>query len=167
MIAMGEYPNPETPDEHPERKHLRRLDRIVLKVPVFLISANVLRRRPAFLDARLARAAIELLTAAAARHGWKVGRYVIMPDHVHFFCSPGELRSDLSGFVGGFKQAVTRKSWEFGSKGGLWQREFHDHLLRTWESYRAKWEYVRLNPVRKGLCEEPDNWPYQGEIELI
>ena len=24
------------------------------------------------------------------RHGWAIGRYVIMPDHVHFFCAPAE-----------------------------------------------------------------------------
>jgi putative transposase len=26
--------------------------------------------------------------AARERHSWAVGRYVITPDHVHFFCRP-------------------------------------------------------------------------------
>jgi REP element-mobilizing transposase RayT len=108
-----------------------------------------------------------LLGEAGAIRGWKVGRYVVMPDHLHFFCSPGAVKSDLSGFVGAVKQAVTRKAWELGWSGAFWQREFHDHLLRTEESYRYKWEYVRRNPVAKGLCEEAEDWPYQGEIDPI
>jgi hypothetical protein len=49
----------------------------------------------------------------------------------------------------------------------VWQAGFFDHLLRRSESYAAKWEYVRRNPVRAGLVSEPDLWPYQGEIEPI
>jgi putative transposase len=46
----------------------------------------------------------------------------------------------------------------------VWQPGFFDHLLRSSESYSEKWEYVRLNPVRKGLVDRPEEWPYQGQI---
>ena len=55
-----------------------------------------------------------------------------------------------------------------GSKGwrsSLWQREFFDHLLRSNESYKAKWAYVRMNPVRAALVERPEDWPYQGYVD--
>jgi len=48
-----------------------------------------------------------------------------------------------------------------------WQEGFFDHLLRSDESHAEKWEYVRQNPVRAGLCHQPEEWPYQGEIVLI
>lgn len=48
-----------------------------------------------------------------------------------------------------------------------WQPGFFDHLLRGEESYREKWEYVRENPVRAGLVEHAEQWPFQGEIVLI
>jgi len=48
-----------------------------------------------------------------------------------------------------------------------WQEGFFDHVLRTAESYSQKWDYVRMNPVRAGLCDEPGEWPYQGEIVSI
>jgi hypothetical protein len=45
-----------------------------------------------------------------------------------------------------------------------WQKGFFDHLIRHSESYSEKWDYVRQNPVRAGLVEAIDDWPYQGEI---
>lgn len=39
--------------------------------------------------------------------------------------------------------------------------------MRSAESYDAKWEYVRANPVRAGLVADPDDWPYQGEISIL
>jgi REP element-mobilizing transposase RayT len=49
----------------------------------------------------------------------------------------------------------------------LWQRDCWDTQLRRGESYRAKWEYVLDNPVRAGLCESPDEWPYLGEMNVL
>jgi hypothetical protein len=42
-----------------------------------------------------------------------------------------------------------------------------DHVLRNDESYSQKWEYVRKNPVRAGLVQRTDDWPYQGEFAVI
>jgi putative transposase len=36
--------------------------------------------------------------------------------------------------------------------------------LRSRESYSQKWDYVRMNPVRAGLSQTPEDWPYQGKI---
>jgi hypothetical protein len=45
-----------------------------------------------------------------------------------------------------------------------WQASFHDHKFRTPESESRKWEYICLNPVRYGLVNRPEEWPYGGEI---
>jgi REP-associated tyrosine transposase len=47
------------------------------------------------------------------------------------------------------------------------QGAFFDHVLRSYESYSQKWEYVRMNPVRAKLSKTPEDWPYQGEIVRI
>jgi len=108
---------------------------------------------------------IHALRGTAELKGWRVGRYVVMPDHVHFFCSPVAEEHGLSGFVRDFKSLSTNRYWKLGFAGKLWQTEFFDHLLRSGESYQSKWEYVRLNPVRHGLCASPEEWKYAGEIE--
>ena len=50
-----------------------------------------------------------------------------------------------------------KRSWR-------WQEGFHDHKFRTPESEQRKWEYVCLNPVRYGLVERPEQWPFGGEV---
>lgn len=41
-----------------------------------------------------------------------------------------------------------------------WQRDFFDHRIRDANSLREKEDYIRMNPVRKGLCEKPAEWSY-------
>jgi len=49
-------------------------------------------------------------------------------------------------------------------RGWRWQEGFHDHKFRTPESEQGKWEYVCMNPVRYGLVECSEQWPFGGEI---
>jgi REP element-mobilizing transposase RayT len=85
-----------------------------------------------------------------------------MPDHVHLFVRGGP-DFTLSSSVGGPKRAmsVALKSPR------LWQPGFFDHILRSDESYADKWNYIRDNPVRVGLVQTADDWPYRGEIVTI
>lgn len=60
-----------------------------------------------------------LLAAWATARDWRVGCYVIMPDHVHFFCAPG--RRDypaLSKWMAYWKSLVVRMGKGFGPLGG-------------------------------------------------
>jgi putative transposase len=111
--------------------------------------------------------------SAHEQHGWAIGRYVIMPDHVHFFCRPERDAKRLSEFVGNWKSYTSRKTNAQGRPRStpavttLWQREFFDHVLRSNESYTEKWHYVFENPVRAGLVSSSDEWKYAGEIETL
>ena len=95
--------------------------------------------------------------------GAALGRYVIMPDHIHLFVS-GNSEFVLSKWVGGLKRAISKA---LGIRGEFWQPTFFDHILRSEESYSEKSEYVCQNPVRAGLVSSYDDWLYQGEPVLI
>lgn len=95
---------------------------------------------------------------------WVVGRYVIMPDHVHFFASPGIMDDSLEKWMAHWKRVVSRA---LGDAGGKWQRSHWDTRLRTGAAYDAKWEYVVENPVRKGLVARAEDWPYAGELHHL
>lgn len=96
---------------------------------------------------------------------WAVGRYVLMPDHLHLFCAPRQGAS-LSSWMH-FWKSLTARHWPGGVARPLWQRDFWDTQLRSATSYQEKWEYVRWNPVRHGFACHPDAWPYQGEMTSI
>src|SRR5262249_6933249 len=109
-------------------------------------------------------------------HGWIVGRYVIMPDHVHFFCSPETSSKSLSDFVGCWKGWTSRRAGKVlrprsatsaTRSPRFWQSAFFDHVLRSNESYDQEWNYVFDNPVRAGLVSSATDWKYAGEIETL
>jgi len=157
----------QSPAARPERQHLRRLERLYPRPPILLVTACTEARRPALTEGGLAAEVTASLSAAARNAGWHIGRYVVMPDHVHFFAAPGGEAQPLSRLVGTWKRWTTRAAWRLGHTGRLWQREFHDHVLRSEEQYEAKWLYVVQNPVRAGLCAQADEWPHQGEFEAL
>jgi putative transposase len=95
-----------------------------------------------------------------------VGRYVIMPDHVHLFVR-GDHNFTLGPWIGALKQALAKAAMLSRAKGQIWEEGFFDHVLRNNESYSQKWNYVRENPVRAGLIASAADWPYQGEIVYI
>ncbi len=98
---------------------------------------------------------------------WLVGRYVIMPDHIHLFCSPGSLEcASLARWVQFWKSTASRR-WPRGEEQPVWQKSCWDTQMRAGEQYSVKWDYVRHNPVRAGLCHAPDEWPFQGELNVL
>jgi hypothetical protein len=48
-----------------------------------------------------------------------------------------------------------------------WQPDCWDTQLRSGEHYHEKWEYVRQNPMRAGLANVPEDWPWQGELNVL
>jgi REP element-mobilizing transposase RayT len=109
-----------------------------------------------------------LVKAWSAYDEWRVGRYVIMPDHVHFFCVPATpYPKSLRVWVRKWKAMVSRQ-WPRPEEQPIWQNDFWDRQLRHGESYAEKWKYVIANPVRQGLVTQHAAWPFQGQIgELI
>ena len=153
-------------------KHLRRLDRVWIDDPIFFITACTFRRKPILIRSAVADILIDEWNCARVRHGWAIGSYVIMPDHVHFFCAPERDAKTLSDFIREWKSWTSRRIRALRPRPAtaattLWQREYFDHVLRSDESYAEKWDYVRENPVRAGLVRSSNDWPYFGSIESL
>ena len=150
------------------QRHLKRLAFVWEKQPVYFITTCVAGRRQLLANA----AAHEILCAEWAemreRHGWAVGRYVVMPDHVHFFVAPLlDGAKPLGTAIGKWKEWTAKRILKTVVVAApLWQPEFFDHLLRSSESRGEKWNYVCENPVRAGLVTCTQDWPFAGAIDF-
>ena len=145
------------------KRRPQRLDIIFSSNPAYFVTFCT-RNRQAIPDLLKAQAALEIYAQRGIKDfGAALGRYVIMPDHIHLFVS-GDVEFVLSKWVAGLKRAISKA---LGVSGEFWQPTFFDHILRSEESYSEKWEYVCENPVRAGLVRESDDWPYQGEPVVI
>ncbi|MFH1596842.1 MAG: transposase [Pseudomonadota bacterium] len=90
---------------------------------------------------------------------------VVMPDHVHMIFTPLKdhqenpygLAEIMNGIKGTSAHSINKA---LNRRGPVWQREFFDHVLRSDESIHSKVQYVCENPVRKGLVQAVDDYPW-------
>jgi putative transposase len=106
-----------------------------------------------------------LRDAWSSARSYLVGRYVIMPDHLHLFCAPAVAEAEnVMHWVAFWKRRVSC-SWT--GPAPLWERHCWDTQLRDARLYDAKWEYVVQNPVRNWLVRDVSEWPYQGCMNVL
>ncbi|HEY6337274.1 MAG TPA: transposase [Candidatus Sulfotelmatobacter sp.] len=90
---------------------------------------------------------------------------VVMPDHVHMVFTALRdtegwtyaLPEILRAIKGSSARSINKLS---GGKGPVWQDESFDPVLRGDQSLLETVEYLRQNPVRKGLVQRPEDYPW-------
>ena len=147
-------------------ERLRRLETVYERHPIYFVTACTAERRHLLACPLIHNAFVRFAQAAAERGAW-VGRYVLMPDHIHLFVSFEPDQMGLSSWLGSLKKGLSKVLRERGEHSPYWQKGFFDHVMRGGESYSQKWDYVRANPVRAGLVARADDWPYAGEIREL
>jgi putative transposase len=137
-------------------------------------------KRQAFFSGELApRWFLESLDTARRATPFSLWAFVIMPEHVHLVIAPGETY-DISRILARIKRPVTTKAVDHVRRtqpaflrrmterrpGGRVTRRFwkpgggYDRNLWTPEEIHKTIRYVHDNPVRRGLVEKPQDWPW-------
>ena len=71
--------------------------------------------------------------------------YIIMPNHIHAIIVLDGAEKSISEIIGSYKAGVTREIRKSKPKMIVWQRSFHDHIIRNERQYQKIWQYVRNN----------------------
>jgi putative transposase len=155
-----------SPDREPGRYHLPHLAPVEFPNQTILpfVTVSVDKRRSLLANPKI----VELLLDcwSKADH-WLVGRWMVMPDHLHLFCAPASFPSTpLKSWMQFWRNESTRR-WPHPVGKPIWQRDFFDRQLRSGESYHQKWLYLWENPIKDGLVKRPEDWPYQGELNIL
>lgn len=104
--------------------------------------------------------------------GVRVDNYVVMPNHIHCIIAlegadQGMIHPSVSTVIGQYKMTVTKKIRQLYPNMKVWQRSFHDHIIRSQKSYEKIWNYVEYNAekwkedcfnpekIREGHCPSP------------
>ena len=96
---------------------------------------------------------------------WQVGEFMLMPDHLHFFCVPGVLHPEnVKKWCRFWKRMTGQHSTELK---GRWQMDVWDTQMRDADHYTEKLSYMRQNPVRGGLASDWTEWPFKGVMHEI
>ncbi len=83
-----------------------------------------------------------------------IDKYVIMPNHIHLLISisdhqsgtsrtPSPTNSVISKLISTLKRFCNKKYDK-----NIWQRSYHDHIIRDKEDYDMIWQYIDTNVIR-------------------
>ena len=84
-------------------------------------------------------------------HNIKIAKYVVMPNHIHMIIfiddshenGRPEVAPTISRIIQQFKGSISK---QVGFS--IWQKLFHDHIIRNEQEYRKIWEYIDTNPLK-------------------
>ena len=80
----------------------------------------------------------------------KVDHYIVMPNHIHMilvleYLDSNDLHLEIPKIIGQYKMAVSKKIHKIFPNLIVWQRSFHDHIIRSQQAYEKIWNYVEYN----------------------
>lgn len=115
--------------------------------------------------------------------------WCVMPNHVHILIQPFEstvlpesfeaekddfvfsdevvdIDSPLSRIMHSLKSyTANHANRVLGRQGAFWQRESYDHWVRDLDELQRIVDYIRLNPVKAGLSEGPQDWVFSSAYD--
>ena len=123
------------------------------------ITFSCFHRLP-LLEAPAARETFEaVLEQTRARHQARIYAYVLMPEHVHLLVNEPP-RIPLAQLLKAVKQITSRKLR--GSREKFWQDRYHDSNVYGEKARSEVIRYIHRNPVKRGLVEKPEDWPWSS-----
>src|SRR5271169_411270 len=143
-----------TPARNSSSKDIVRTSR------TFFVTTKTSMGRALLQSERNATLFIEVLRSYVAAKKFRVHDFVVMPDHVHLLIT---VNADMSieravQFIkGGFSYRLKK---ELGYSGEVWQRGFSEVRVNDRESFLQLRNYIAENPVRAGLVDSPEKFPY-------
>jgi putative transposase len=128
----------------------------------YFITASCHDKKHLLQSDRSARLFIDVLYHYRAEQKYLVHEFVVMPNHFHLLITPAQdvtLERALQLIKGGFSYRAAR---EIALRGEIWQTSFYDHRIRNADEYQRCREYIRQNPVRRGLVARAENYPFSS-----
>jgi putative transposase len=113
-----------------------------------------------FQSDRNANLMIDVLRSCVVRHELELRDFVVMPDHIHLLITvDGQMTVEkaMQLIKGRFSYRLKK---ELGYLGEVWQRGFSEVSVYDESSLKAHREYIAWNPVRAGLVNSPEEYPY-------
>ena len=141
--------------------YMSRLRRIELHSRYFFVTCNIARNTPPFTGREFALLARSIVDIRKRLH-FAVCGYCFMPDHWHAVLYPFETTS-ISDVLMRIKIAshhhiaILRPG-----SGAIWQHRFYDRVLRNRAEFEDAIGYMHRNPVRGGLVEREEDWPWSS-----
>ena len=124
------------------------------------------RREAIYEDDEDRKAFLNILAEVVARYNWICHAFCLMTNHYHLLIETvdGNLSQGMRQLNGVYTQASNRRHRRVGH---LFQGRFKGILVDK-EAYLLELSrYVVLNPVRAGMVESPEQWPWSSYRAMV
>ena len=118
---------------------------------------------------------IDVLRTAVRRvhrlHPFTINAWVVLPEHMHcvWTLPPGDADYSLRWRLikTSFSRALPLDEYRSAvrlhrGERGVWQRRYWEHLIRNEADFRRHIDYVYVNPLKHGLVQRVEDWPYSS-----
>ena len=144
-------------DNRPRSRDLRKA-RYARAGSYYFLTTNVANRRRVFARNERAIVVLDAIRWLDRERRFFIDAAVVMPDHIHLAGTLGDV--SLSRVMHTLKSYTASHLSKGGVDAPVWQPGFHDHALRGDEDYAVRVRYLLDNPVRAGLVERADDYPF-------
>ena len=112
-------------------------------------------------DSRIARLVVDTLRRFDGER-YQLHAWCVMPNHVHVLVTPLGANT-LSSIVHSWKSFTANEAnRQLGRSGRFWVPEYFDRAIRNERHFHVAAAYIEGNPVKAGLCETPEDWPWSS-----
>ena len=139
----------------------RNLKRYQQTKDLHFITFSCYHRLPRLTTALACETFLRSLEEARTRFDFFVTGYVVMPEHVHLLLSEPE-KAPLDFALQIVKQDVSRKLITGPDDRHFWLKRYHDFNVWSRRKVIEKLRYMHRNPVVRGLCDSPEQWPWSS-----
>ena len=124
----------------------------------YFITASTFQKRNILQSNRMANLFVDVLFHYRRQSEYLLHEFVVMPDHFHLLITPHEaLERALQLIKGGFSFRA-KKELRFAHE--IWQPSYYDRRVRDAAEYFSFREYIRRNPVARGLARSAEEYVY-------
>jgi putative transposase len=133
---------------------------------VYHVYARGNRQEPLFLDDADRRQYLLLWGAVAEHLGWRSLAFCLMDNHVHHVVETPEpdLDSGVQMAHGGYARYFNDAH---GKSGHVFQGRYGSTLAKTSGALWYLTAYVVLNPVRAGMCGQPEEHGWSSHAAMV
>lgn len=105
---------------------------------------------------------LDCLGEASTKYGSAIHAYVLITNHVHLLVTPGAPESISRTMQSVGRRYVQYVNYHYKRSGTLWEGRHKASLVQTERYLLTCCRYIELNPVRAGMVERPEDYPWSS-----
>ncbi len=134
---------------------------------IHFITTVTREHRARFVNDNTCKEILEVFEYYRAKFELRCYGYVLMPEHLHAVLYQLDDGGPVPSLMENFKRLTARKILPAGTRNrNLWAENFDDVLVPGSDALKTKLRYIHHNPVRRGLVENAEDYPWSSARDL-